>query len=103
MLDFKDYLHSNSFSPETSLKTSYGFDIPKFRSQKLPEPISEVSVGQKKYLQNEHNFGLKTRNFGFQKHEVSVPKPEVSVKKPNVSVRKTQSFGSKTRSFGSKT
>jgi hypothetical protein len=35
----------NIRSTETSLETSYGFDIPEFRSQKIPESTPEVSVG----------------------------------------------------------
>jgi hypothetical protein len=34
-------------STENSLETSYGFDIPKFQSQKIPESTPEVLVGQK--------------------------------------------------------
>jgi hypothetical protein len=68
-------------STETSLETSYRFDILKFRLHKIPESRPEVSVrpriGQKKSLQN------LCKN----------PKPFFS---------KTQSFGSKTRSFSSK-
>jgi hypothetical protein len=79
-------------STETSLETLYGFDILKFRSQKIPESTPKISVGRKKILYNSNNFGLKTRNFGFQKHEVSRRKHEVSF-------TKTRSFGSKNPKF----
>jgi hypothetical protein len=96
-------VHSNSFLPEISRKFPVSaqpkLDIPKFRSQKIPEP--EVSVGQKNLCKTNH-FGLKTRIFGFQKHEVSVRKTEVLVQKTRA-VRKTRSFGWKTRNFGSQT
>jgi hypothetical protein len=94
--------HSDLFSPETSrispvsappsLVTSYGFNIPKFQSQKIPESTPKVSVGRKKFLCKTNNFGLKTWNSGFQKHEVSGRINEVSV-------RKTRSFGSKILKF----
>jgi hypothetical protein len=53
------------------LETSYGFNIPKFWWQKIPELTPEVSVGQKNLCKT-NNFGSKTRNFGFQKQKVSV-------------------------------
>jgi hypothetical protein len=37
-------------STETSLETSYGFDIPKIQSQKIPESTLEVSVDEKKFF-----------------------------------------------------
>jgi hypothetical protein len=85
---------SGFLSTETSLETSYEFDIPKFRSQKIPESTPEVSVGQKKNIYKTNNFGLKTRNFSFQKPEVSVRKPEVSVEVVfrNASVPETRNF-----------
>jgi hypothetical protein len=91
-------LHSNSFSPktfrstETSLETSYGFDIPKFQRQKIPESTPEVLVEQKKILTKRttlvskyETLVLKNTKFRFEKPEVSVQKPEVSVEKPEVS------------------
>jgi hypothetical protein len=73
-----------------STETSYGFDIPKCRSQKIPESTTEVLVGRKKNLCQTNHFGLETRNSGFQKYEVSVKKPGISVRKPEVSVRKLE-------------
>jgi hypothetical protein len=86
-------------STQTSLETLYGFDVPKFRSQK----ITETDVKRtKKFLCKTNNLGLRTRNSGFQKHEVSDRKNKVSVRKTRSFDSKTQSSGSKTRSFGSK-
>jgi hypothetical protein len=67
----------------------------------------EVSVGQKKSLQNEQlwfkntklrfsktrSFGVKNPKFWFEKLEVSLRKPEVLVRKPKVSVRKPEVSG----------
>jgi hypothetical protein len=70
-------------SPFRSIETSYGFDIPKFRSQKIPESTPEVSVGQKRAtLVQKHEISV-LRN---KKSEVSVREPEVSIGKPEVSV-----------------
>jgi hypothetical protein len=91
--DTQEFLFARNFenfsgfrSTETLLEISYGFDIPKFRSQRIPESIPEVSVGRKKIR--------KTNNFG---------KTKFWFENPEVSVQKSRSFGLKTPSFGKKT
>jgi hypothetical protein len=97
----------DNFSGFGSTETSYGFDFPKFRSQKIPESTPEVSVGQKFFfLQNEQlwfentklrfskkpSFGSKTRSFGSKILKYWFENPKFH--------SKTRSFGLKTRSFG---
>jgi hypothetical protein len=58
----------------------YGFDIPKFRSQKSQSQYPNFGGTKIKSLQNEP----------LQRHEVSVRKPEVLVRKTKVLVRKPE-------------
>jgi hypothetical protein len=96
-LKFREF--SGFRSTETSLETSYGFDILKFKISRNQHPKFRYDI--KKNLCKTNNFGLKTRNFGSQKHEISVLKntkyrlenrgfglknPEFRFEKPEVSI-----------------